>query len=73
MATVDIINQYQRHFPEVFDYVCSGNQSSNDMFHELDVFGEDNLERMGELIKWLENLPSAAALRQPYGTQTLGG
>ena len=29
------------------------------------------MERMSELVKWLEAAPSQTALRQPYGTQTL--
>ena len=72
METINILNDYLRLFPEVFDYICSSNQSQNDMFHELDMFpGPDGVERVGELLKWLENLPSASALRQPFGTQGL--
>ena len=72
METVELILQYQKLFPEVFQYICSANQSNNDNFHELDMFpGPDGLERVGELLKWLENLPSASALRQPFGTESL--
>ena len=72
LATVQLILEYQQNFPEVFDYICSGSSASMDMFHELDLFpATDGLERMAELAKWLEGLPSQAALRQPYGTQTL--
>merc|ERR1719419_2072676 len=71
MATINLVLDYQRNFPEVFEYIA-GNQSSSDMFHELDMFtGEDGVERMSELVKWLEAAPSQTALRQPYGTQTL--
>ena len=72
MATVQTILQYQQTFPEVFEFLASGQSASMDMFHELDLFpGTDGLERMSELAKWLESLPTNSALRQPYGTQTL--
>merc|ERR1719483_1683451 len=71
-ACIDILREYQQRFFEVFDYIASSNNASNDMFHELDVFhGEDGLERVGELVTWLENLPTHTAMRQPFGTQTL--
>ena len=42
------------------------------MCHELDLLpSADGLEKMSELAKWLEALPTTSALRQPYGTQTL--
>jgi len=72
MATVQTILDYQRMFPEVFEFLASGQSASMDMFHELDLFpSADGLERMSELVKWLEALPTNSALRQPYGTQTL--
>ena len=37
MATINLVLDYQRNFPEVFEYIA-GNQSSSDMFHELDMF-----------------------------------
>jgi len=71
-ACLDILREYQQRFYEVFDYISSSNNASNDMFHELDVFpGEDGLERVQELVTWLENLPTQKAMRQPFGTQTL--
>ena len=74
MATVQTILDYQSVFPEVFEFLGSksGQSSNMDMFHELDLFpSTDGLERMAELSKWLEALPTNSALRQPYGTQTL--
>eukprot|EP00092_Neocalanus_flemingeri_P006262 GFUD01006736.1.p1 GENE.GFUD01006736.1~~GFUD01006736.1.p1 ORF type:complete len:1636 (+),score=540.21 GFUD01006736.1:158-5065(+) len=69
---VDILRDYQQKFYEVFEYIASSNNASNDMFHELDVFpGENGLERVAELVSWLENLPTHTAMRQPFGTQTL--
>jgi len=71
-ACLDILREYQQRFYEVFDYISSSTNASNDMFHELDVFpGEDGLERVQELVTWLENLPTQKAMRQPFGTQTL--
>jgi len=71
-ACVDIIREYQQKFPEVFDYIATADNTSNDMFHELDVFtGADGLERVQELITWLDGLPSQKAMRQPFGTQVL--
>ena len=37
MSCVQLILEYQQQFPEVFEFIC-GNQSSSDMFHELDMF-----------------------------------
>jgi len=69
---VDVLREYQFKFPEVFDYIASANNASNDMFHELDVFsGPDGLERVQELVSWLDNLPTQKATRQPFGTRVL--
>ena len=64
--------EYQTRFPEVFEFIASSNNSSNDMFHETDVFrGPDGPERAKDLVVWLENLPCHTAPRQPFGTETL--
>ena len=71
-STVKILREYQERFPEVFDYIATAGNASNDMFHELDVFpGEGGPDRAKELLVWLENLPTHTAPRQPFGTQTL--
>lgn len=39
---MDVLREYQHRFYEVFEFIASCNNASNDMFHELDVFpGED--------------------------------
>ena len=66
---MDVLREYQHRFYEVFEFIASCNNASNDMFHELDVFpGEDGLERVQELVTCLENLPTQKAMRQPFGT-----
>ena len=32
------MKEYQEKFPELFDFLASNNNVSNDMFHELDIF-----------------------------------
>ena len=71
-ACVAVLMEYQTRFPEVFEFIASSNNSSNDMFHETDVFrGPDGPERAKDLVVWLENLPCHTAPRQPFGTETL--
>lgn len=72
MACIAVLMEYQTRFPEVFDYIASANNASNDMFHETELFrGPDGPERAKELVVWLENLPCHTAPRQPFGTETL--
>ena len=72
MACIAVLMEYQTRFPEVFDYIASANNSSNDMFHETELFpGPEGPERAKELVVWLENLPCHTAPRQPFGTETL--
>lgn len=64
MACIEVLKIYQSKFPEVFEYIASSNNSSNDMFHEMDVFDEETAEeRVKELITWLEGLPTLKAPR----------
>ena len=67
-----ILREYKKRFPEVFKYFGKTENASKDMFHELDMFpGQDGVERVRELLVWLDNLPTRTAQRQPFGTQTL--
>ena len=63
-ACIRVLLEYQKKFPEVFQYIASSNNSSNDMFHEMDVFEEDVAEdRVKELVTWLEGCPTNTATR----------
>ena len=56
--------EYQQRFPEVFQHIAAANNSSNDMFHELDVFpGPGTEDRVRELVTWLEAVPTHNAQR----------
>ena len=56
--------EYQQKFPEVFQFLAQNRDSNNDMFHECDVFEEEEAdERTKELVTFLENLPTATAPR----------
>ena len=64
MACITVLKVYQSKFPEVFEYIASSNNSSNDIFHEMDVFDEESAgDRVKELVTWLEDLPTNKAPR----------
>ena len=45
-----MLREYQEKFPEVFEYLSTGHNAGNDLFHEMDVFYEgDASERLKEL------------------------
>jgi len=71
-ACIDVMKEYQEKFPELFDFLASNNNVSNDMFHELDIFEEEEKdEKVKELTTWLEQLPTHNAPRQPFNTESL--
>eukprot|EP00095_Tigriopus_kingsejongensis_P010572 maker-scaffold1137_size60140-snap-gene-0.17 protein:Tk10572 transcript:maker-scaffold1137_size60140-snap-gene-0.17-mRNA-1 annotation:"5 -3 exoribonuclease 1" len=70
----EIIYEYHEKFPEVFHYLRSKNNASNDVHYVEDVFqftNADPFERLTELSSWLKDLPSTAAPRQACGTLSL--
>ncbi len=70
---IDLLYEYMERFPEVFEFLCHGDNGKRDMFSVEDLFyGCDRpLDKLKELTTWLKDAPSASAARQTCGTETV--
>ncbi|KAL4221730.1 5'-3' exoribonuclease 1 [Mactra antiquata] len=57
MKTVDILNEYMKKFPEMFEIISKSNKSHNDMFYESDVIPKQCDYTLKDVEEYLKKLP----------------
>ena len=67
------IGAYMSTFPDLFQYLGTSNNVSQDMYQVEDVWHEHErgVQRLTELTNWMKELPSSKAPRQACGMQSL--
>ena len=64
MKTLDVLKQYIKEFPDLFDFL-SRHANGSDDYSDVDVFGEENGVERGLLLKeYIQTLPCFKADRQ---------